>query len=114
MTTPTEQSIRKACEEAGVDPADPFVSAAAYIFMQIRAEAAEAENVKLREHAETLNGQLQRMVDRWEALTARNKVLREALKWRPSRSDYDSLRAYDDAVRNWDNAARAALGGEHE
>lgn len=46
------------------------------------------------------------------ALGRREAALRNALKWRPSRCDYDNLRSYDDAVRNWEATARAALEGE--
>jgi len=45
------------------------------------------------------------------AQAERIKALEAALKWRPARCDYDSLRSYDDAVRNWEARAKAALQG---
>lgn len=59
-----------------------------------------------REVVERINAQAIRI----RQLVERIKALEAALKWRPSRWDYDRIASYDDAVRNWEAQAKAALG----
>lgn len=55
-------------------------------------------------------GRLKWAARRIEAADKRIKALEAALKGRPSRWDYDRIASYDDAVRNWEAQAKAALG----